>query len=182
MNGIYDDTEWLIRLVENLLSMTRFDEGSMEIKKDVELVEEVVSEAVQRSSKYFKHHKIKVSVPENVIMVSMDGSLIEQVIINLLDNASKFSPKDSTIEIKVYENEKNVIFEVIDNGQGISEDILPNIFDRFFTNGSKISDSRRGIGLGLAICKSIVEAHGGKIQAINKKSGGAIFKFNIPKE
>ncbi|PJI08400.1 MULTISPECIES: sensor histidine kinase [Clostridium] len=182
LNGIYDDTEWLIRLVENLLSMTRFDEGSMEIKKDIELVEEVISEAVQRSSKYFKDHKIKVNIPENVIMVSMDGSLIEQVIINLLDNASKFSPKGSTIEIKVYEDEKNVVFEVIDSGQGISEDILPNIFDRFFTNGSKISDSRRGVGLGLAICKSIVEAHGGMIQAINSKSGGAIFKFNIPKE
>lgn len=182
LNGMYDDTEWLIRLVENLLSMTKFDEGNMEIKKNIELVEEVVSEAVQRSSKYFKHHEIKVSVPENVIMVPMDGSLIEQVIINLLDNASKFSPKGSVIEIKVYENKKSVIFEIIDNGQGISEDILPNIFDRFFTNGSKISDSRRGVGLGLAICKSIVEAHGGKIEAINKKSGGAIFKFNIPKE
>nr|AAB39095.1 KdpD [Clostridium acetobutylicum ATCC 824] len=182
INGIYEDTEWLIRLIENLLSMTKFDEGNTKIKKDVELVEEVVSEAVQRSSKYFKNHKIKVSVPEDVIMVSMDGSLIEQVIINLLDNASKFSPKGSTIEIKVYEKKKDVVFEIIDEGQGISEDILPNIFDRFFTNGSKISDSRRGVGLGLAICKSIVEAHGGKIEAVNKGSGGAIFKFNIPKE
>ncbi|URZ08794.1 Sensor protein KdpD [Clostridium felsineum] len=182
LNGIYEDTEWLIRLVENLLSMTKFDEGNTKIKKNVELVEEVVSEAVQRSSKYFKNHKIRVSVPEQVIMVSMDGSLIEQVIINLLDNASKFSPKGSIIEIKVYEKKNDVVFEIIDNGQGVAEDILPNIFDRFFTNGSKISDSRRGVGLGLAICKSIVEAHGGKIEAINKKSGGAIFKFNIPKD
>lgn len=182
LEGIYDDTEWLIRLVENLLSMTKFDEGRMEIKKEIELVEEVVSEAVQRSSKYAKNHKIKVSVPENVIMVPMDGSLIEQVIINLVDNAVKFSPKESTIEIKVCEKSDDVIFEVIDNGIGISEDILPHIFDRFFTNGSKISDSRRGVGLGLAICKSIVEAHGGKIKAINKKGGGAIFSFNVPKE
>ncbi|AJA49301.1 sensor protein KdpD [Clostridium pasteurianum DSM 525 = ATCC 6013] len=181
LNGIYDDTEWLIRLVENLLSMTKFDEGNMEIKKNMELVEEVVSEAVQRSSKYFKNHKIKVSVPENIIMVSMDGNLIEQVIINLLDNAVKFSPKESVIEIKVYEKDDDVIFQVIDNGTGIDEKILSNIFDRFFTNGSKISDSRRGIGLGLAICKSIVEAHGGKITAANRKEGGAVFSFNIPK-
>lgn len=180
--GIYDDTEWLIRLVENLLSMTRFEEGNVDIVKSMELVEDVVSEAVQRSSKCFKYHRVKVNIPENIIMVSMDGSLIEQVLINLFDNAVKFSPKGSLVEIRVHEESENVIFEVVDNGKGIPEKILPYIFDRFFTNGSKISDSRRGIGLGLAICKSIVELHGGKITAYNKKEGGAVFKFNIPRE
>lgn len=180
LQSVYEDTEWLIRLVENLLSMTRFDGGNMKIKKNIELVEEVVYEAVQRTSKRFKDHKIKVTVPEDVIMAPMDGSLIEQVLINLFDNAIKFTPKDSLIEVKFYEEEKNIIFEVIDNGPGISEDILPHIFDRFFTNGDKITDSRRGVGLGLAICKSIVEAHGGKISAYNRE--GAIFRFNIPKE
>ncbi len=182
LQDIYEDTEWLIRLVENLLSMTRFDAGKMKIKKDMELVEEVVYEAVQRTSKRFKDHKIKVTVPDNVIIAPMDGSLIEQVLINLLDNALKFTPKGSLIEVKAYENEEKIIFQVIDNGMGISDDILTHIFDRFFTNGSEISDSRRGVGLGLAICKSIVEAHGGVIDAYNKKEGGAIFRFNIPKE
>ncbi|MBC2456084.1 DUF4118 domain-containing protein [Clostridium beijerinckii] len=183
LQGVYDDTEWLIRLVENLLSMTRFDGGKMKIKKGMELVEEVVYEAVQRTSKRFKEHKIKVTVPEEVIMAPMDGSLIEQVLINLFDNAIKFTPIGSLIEVKVYENDNDIIFEVIDNGLGISEDILPHIFDRFFTNGDKISDSRRGVGLGLAICKSIVEAHGGTISAYNRDNkGGAIFRFNIPKE
>lgn len=183
LQGVYDDTEWLIRLVENLLSMTRFDGGNMKIKKGMELVEEVVYEAVQRTSKRFKEHKIKVTVPEEVIMAPMDGSLIEQVLINLFDNAIKFTPIGSLIEVKVYENDSDIIFEVIDNGLGISEDILPHIFDRFFTNGDKISDSRRGVGLGLAICKSIVEAHDGKISVYNRDNkGGAIFRFNIPKE
>ncbi|MVX66682.1 DUF4118 domain-containing protein [Clostridium chromiireducens] len=181
LQGIYDDTEWLIRLVENLLSMTRFDGGNLKIRKSIEIVEEVVYEAVQRTSKRFKDHKIEVTVPEEVIMVPMDGSLIEQVLINLFDNAVKFTPKGSVIEVNVYENNKNIIFEVIDNGMGISEEILPHIFERFFTNGDKISDSRRGVGLGLAICKSIVEAHGGTICAYNKESVGAIFRFNIPK-
>lgn len=180
--GIYDDTEWLIRLVENLLSMTRFEGGNMKIKKNLELVEEVVYEAVQRTSKRLKDHEIKVTVPEDVIMLSMDGNLIEQVLINLFDNAVKFTPKEALIEVKVYEEVGDVIFEVIDDGIGISEEILPHIFDRFFTNGDKISDSRRGVGLGLAICKSIVEGHGGKISAQNKDEGGAIFRFNIPKE
>lgn len=149
----------------------------------MELVEEVVYEAVQRTSKHFRDHKIKVTVPDEVIIAPMDGSLIEQVLINLFDNAIKFTPKGSLIEVKVYEDKKNIIFEVIDNGSGISEDILPHIFDRFFTNGDKIADSRRGVGLGLAICRSIVEAHGGIISACNKDNkGGAIFKFNIPKE
>ncbi len=183
LQSVYDDTEWLIRLVENLLSMTRFDGGDMKVKKDTELVEEVVYEAVQRILKRSTAHEIKVTVPETVIMAPMDGSLIEQVLINLIDNAIKFTPKNSLIEVKVYENEKDIIFEVIDNGTGIAEDILPHIFDRFFTNGDKISDSRRGVGLGLAICKSIVEAHGGTITADNRESQeGAIFKFNIPKE
>ena len=182
LEGVYDDTEWLIRLVENLLSMTRFDEGKMKIKKNMEIVEEVVYEAVQRTSKRFKDHNIKVTVPESVIMAAMDGSLIEQIIINLLDNAIKFTPIESEIEVKFHENDESVIFEVSDNGMGINEEILPNIFDRFFTNGNKISDSRRGVGLGLAICKSIVEAHGGTICAHNKDEGGATFKFDIPKE
>ncbi|MEQ8196838.1 MAG: sensor histidine kinase KdpD [Clostridiaceae bacterium] len=182
LQGIYDDTEWLIRLVENLLSMTRLDDGKMKINENMELVEEVVYEAVQRTSKRFKNHKINVTVPEKVIIAPMDGALIEQVLINLIDNSLKFTPEGSLIEIKAYEQGEKIFFEVIDNGVGIPEEILPNIFDRFFTNGSKISDSRRGVGLGLAICKSIVEAHGGTIEAHNRKEGGAIFKFSIPKE
>lgn len=183
LQGVYEDTEWLIRLVENLLSMTRFEGGNIKIRKVMELVEEVVYEAVQRTSKRFRDHKIKVTVPDEVIIAPMDGSLIEQVLINLFDNAIKFTPKGSLIEVKVYEDKKNIIFEVIDNGSGISEDILPHIFDRFFTNGDKIADSRRGVGLGLAICRSIVEAHGGIISANNKDNKrGAIFRFNIPKE
>lgn len=181
LQGVYEDTQWLIRLVENLLSMTRVDEGKMQIKKEVELVEEVIYEAIQRSSKYFKDNKIEVKLPENIILLPMDRNLIQQVLINLIDNAVKFSKKDGIININLYEEEQYVFFEVIDNGAGISEEILPYIFDRFFTDGKKASDSRRGVGLGLVICKSIVEAHGGTIKAINKKEGGAIFKFSLPK-
>ena len=180
LKGVYDDTEWLIRLVENLLSMTRFDEGNVRIDENMELVEEVLTESAQRSSKYFRDHEIKIDAPEEMIMAPMDGSLIEQVLINLIDNAAKFSPKGSLIQVKAYGKDNDVFFEVIDDGIGIDDKILPYIFDRFFTNGSKISDSRRGVGLGLAICKSIVEAHGGKIAAFNRKNGGSIFRFNIP--
>ncbi len=182
LEGIYEDTEWLIRLVENLLSMTRFDQGKIKINKNLEVVEEVISESINISTKHYKKNKIKVNMPENLIMAHMDGSLIEQVLINLIDNAIKFTPEESFIEVNIYEKGQNVYFEISDNGIGISSEILPFIFDRFFTNGSKISDSRRGVGLGLTICKAIVEAHGGKIEAFNKKEGGAIFRFYIPKE
>jgi two-component system sensor histidine kinase KdpD len=182
LEGIYEDTEWLIRLVENLLSMTRFDQGKMKINKKLEAVEEVISESIHRSTKNFKEHKIKVNMPENLIMVPMDGNLMEQVFINLIDNAIKFTPKESLIKVNVYEKNENVFFEVMDNGIGISEKILPYIFDRFFTNGSEISDSRRGVGLGLTICKSIVEAHGGRIEVFNNEDHGSTFRFFIPKE
>ena len=181
LESVYDDTEWLIRLVENLLSMTKVDEGKMQVKKQPEVVEEVVYEAVQRSEKYFNKNKISVNVPEDILIANMDGSLIEQVLINLIDNATKFSPKDEEININIYDKGKKVVFEVEDNGIGIKEEIRPYIFNRFFTDGGKVSDSRRGVGLGLVICKSIIEAHGGEIEAINKKQGGTIFRFNIPK-
>lgn len=182
LQDVYGDTEWLIRLVENLLSMTKFDEGNMEIKKSVELIEDVIYEVVQRTIKRFTDHKIKVTVPEDVIMAPMDVGLIEQVLINLIDNALKFTPKGSIIEIKAYEQDQKVNFEVIDNGYGVPKEIQQHIFDRFYTNGSNSADSRRGVGLGLAICKSIVEAHGGIIEVQNSADGGAIFRFNIIKE
>lgn len=180
LKGIYDDAEWLTRLVENLLSMTRIDEGKLEVQKIFEAVEEVVAESVQHIQKRAADHIIKIKIPDNLIMVPMDGKLIEQVLINLIDNALKYTPKGSIIEIKVYQKEERVFFEVSDNGSGIPEKSIKYLFDRFFTLENKVKDARRGIGLGLAICKSIITAHGGTIEAYNKNDGGAAFRFMLP--
>ncbi|MBZ9609843.1 DUF4118 domain-containing protein [Clostridium estertheticum] len=177
---IYEDTSWLIHSVENILSMTRIDEGKLEIKKDVEIVEELVAESISRVTRFSGSHNIKIELPEKMVILFVDGLLIEQVFINLIDNAIKYSRSDSIIEVKVTEKEDSVVFEVSDNGKGIPEEDIPTIFDRFYTRAKSNSLEKRGIGLGLAICKSIIEAHGGYIEALNNSSGGATFRFGLP--
>jgi len=177
---IYEDTSWIIHSVENILSMTRIDEGKLEVKKDVEIVEEIISESISRVTRFSGSHNIKIELPEKVVILFVDGLLIEQVFINLIDNAIKYTQSDSIIKIKVTQKENEVIFEVSDNGKGIPEEDLSTIFDRFYTKTKGESLERRGIGLGLAICKSIIEAHGGYMEALNNSSGGATFIFSLP--
>ena len=177
---IYEDTSWLIHSVENILSMTRIDEGKLEIKKDVEVVEEIIAESISRVKRFSGNHNIKTHLPESMVILFVDGLLIEQVLINLIDNAIKYTQSDSIIEVKVIEKEDDVIFEVSDNGKGLSKEDIPAIFDRFYTKSKGDSLEKRGIGLGLAICKSIIEAHGGNMEAFNNSSGGATFRFSLP--
>lgn len=177
---IHEHTKWLIHTVENILSMTQIDEGRILIKKKMEVVEEIIAESVSRIKTIAEKHIIKINIPDNIIMIPVDGMLIERVIINLIDNAIKYTSEGSTIEIKVYEEKEKVSFEIIDNGSGIPEADLPFIFDRFFTKAKNTKVGKRGIGLGLAICKSIIVAHGGEITAFNNYLGGATFKFTIP--
>jgi two-component system sensor histidine kinase KdpD len=177
---IYEDTSWLIHSVENILSMTRIDEGKLEIKKDVEIVEEIVAESISRVKRFSGDHNIVIDLPENMILLFVDGLLIEQVLINLIDNAIKYTQNDSIIEVKVTVKEKSVVFDISDNGKGIPEEDITSIFDRFYTKTKGDCLEKRGIGLGLAICKSIIEAHGGCMEALNNSSGGATFRFSLP--
>lgn len=179
MQGVYEDASWLIHSVENILSITRIDEGRIEIKKNMEAVEEMVAEAVSRVKKLAANHDIKIKIPNDLIMLPVDGTLIEQVLVNLIDNAIKYTPLGSTIEIRTQIEGEKVVFEVSDNGEGIPERDLPHIFDRFYTAPTH-SAGRRGTGLGLAICKSIITAHDGEIFAFNNNSGGATFRFALP--
>lgn len=176
LRGIYEDAAWLGSLVENILSMTRFDEGRVALKKEMEAVEEIVAEAVSCVKKRFRH-EITVLIPDELIMIPVDGTLLTQVLVNLLDNAIRHTPEDTKISLTAMREHDNIVFEVSDNGPGIPEKALPFIFDRFFTANT---GGRRGIGLGLAICKSIIEAHGGKINALNSPSGGSVFRFTLP--
>jgi two-component system sensor histidine kinase KdpD len=180
IQNIYKDTSWLIHSVENILSMTRLDEGRLEIKKDVEIVEEIISESISKVTKFSGKHNIKTNLPDKMIILLVDGLLIEQVLINLIDNAIKYTQSDSIIEIKVTQKDENVFFEVSDNGNGIPKEDIKYIFDRFYTKTKGISLEKRGIGLGLAICKSIIEVHGGYMEVFNNSSGGATFKFSLP--
>jgi two-component system sensor histidine kinase KdpD len=180
--NIKEDSQWLIRMVENLLSVTRINEGTMNVTKTPEAAEEIVAEALSRIRKRFTNRKISVKVPDIFLLVPMDGTLIEQVLINLLENAIKHSPEDSLVEVEVKKNGNFAVFEVIDYGEGIAEQDLPYLFEGYISNEKHSSDSARGMGVGLSICMSIIKAHNGKMEASNKKSGGAIFRFMLPLE
>lgn len=181
LNGIYEDAQWLIRLVENLLSMTRIEEGKLEVKKQDELVEEVIEQSLKHIKRRIENVVVNINLPDEILFVPMDAKLIEQVFINLIDNAIKYTKVNCKIEINVYNKESYVCFEVKDNGPGIKEEFTEKIFDRFFTGETKYKDSRKGIGLGLSICKSIIDAHKGKISVQNNKDKGSTFKFTLPK-
>lgn len=182
ISDIKEDSQWLIRMVENLLSVTRINEGTMNVTKAPEAAEEIVAEAISRIRMRFKERKINVKVPDELLLVPMDGTLIEQVIINLVENAIKHSGENTSIDVNVKKRNNSAVFEVSDNGEGISEQDFPYLFESYVPNGKKSSDSSRGMGIGLSICMSIVKAHHGKMEAANKKDGGAVFKFILPLE
>ncbi len=177
---IKEDSQWLIRMVENLLSITRLNETAANVSKIPQAVEEVVSESLTRVRNKYQGYKVAVRVPDELLLVPMDATLIEQVIINLLENAFKHSAKESLIELTVTKDDENAIFEVSDNGKGIAPDELPTLFDGYSSGKNKNPDSSRGMGIGLSICRSIIQAHGGKIEAENKIGGGANFRFTLP--
>lgn len=184
-SAIHKDADWLHSLVENILSLTRLQEGRLIVNKQPEAVEEVLAGAIDRISKQWPAYEINVSIPDELLMIPMDAKLIRQVLINLLDNAIKHTQPDGEISISVVKDEKTEfgIFKVIDSGSGISKEDLPHIFQMFYTSRTQISDAKHGIGLGLAICDAIVKAHGGDIKAKNRiNRTGAEFTFTLPLE
>ncbi|WP_331666936.1 ATP-binding protein [Metaclostridioides mangenotii] len=182
ISNIKEDSQWLIRLVENILSVTRINEGTMNVSKHPEAAEEIVAEAIGRIKNRFRDLNITVNVPEELLIVPMDGTLIAQVLMNLLENAVIHSKDDKAIEVNLKKIGKFAMFEVIDNGKGISKEDFPHLFESYMPNEHNSSDSTRGMGIGLSICMSIIKAHNGKIEAENRKDGGAIFRFALPLE
>mgnify|MGYP002516538983 FL=1 len=179
---IREDSEWLISLVENLLSVSRMGDGKSDIQMSAELVSDVIDEAVRRTEKNANAHKLTVKESDGILLARMDARLIVQVLINLIDNAIKYTPRGSEIEISAVEKDNEIAIIVADNGHGIADEIKPRVFDMFYTGAEKIADSRRSLGLGLALCKSIVNAHGGEITVTDNKPHGAVFTFTLPKE
>ena len=180
VKDINEESLWLNNLVENILNMTRIGEGKMVIQKQDEVVDDIIDEALRHISGLINNRNIDVSFPDEVISVPMDGKLIVQVLINLLDNAIKHTKENEEIHLNVFTKDSNIVFEVADEGCGIDEKIKDSLFKSFVTSGSKVIDGKRGMGLGLAICKAIVNAHGGEITAENRDGKGAVFKFTLP--
>ena len=181
IRGVYEDSEWLIRMVENLLLITKV-EGAAQIVKRSEAVEEVVAEAVQKFQKHYPDRAIEVSAPEELLMVPMDALLIEQVLFNLLENAVLHG-KAKHIALNVIRTGTEAILEVRDDGMGIQKADFPHLFDGYMGRVERASsDNSRNMGIGLSVCLSIIQAHGGRIEARNVRPSGALFQFTLPLE
>lgn len=182
---IYDDSMWLIDLVENLLSVTRIEEGRMQIRQSAELVDEVIREALKHTGQSRTGRTIKVEEEDELILAKMDARLIVQVLINLIGNAVKYTPQGTDITVRVRKEKaenSQVIISVCDLGDGIPDDRKERVFDMFYTGGDQVADSRRSLGLGLGLCRSIINAHGGKIWISDNIPHGAVVTFTLPAE
>ena len=179
---IFDDSQWLIGIVENLLSVTRIEEGRMNFNMSIQLMDEVINEALAHIRQKRNRHDIVVCCEDELLLAKMDAKLIVQVIINLVENAIKYTPYGTSIRIVAKKKKKAVAVSVIDDGPGIPKEIKPRVFDMFYTGENKIADSRRSLGLGLALCKSIINAHGGEITLTDNQPQGCNFTFTLPLE
>ena len=177
---IYDDSAWLTNLVENLLAVTKIEEGRMRLQKQPHLIEEIVTEALQHISRKQTEHTITVYHENELLFARCDARLIIQVIINLVNNAIKYTPVGSHITIKTRQSEQQTEISVADNGAGIPDSEKEKVFQMFYSGSNPIADCRRSLGLGLSLCKSIVTAHGGEITVSDNTPVGTIFTFTIP--
>lgn len=181
-SDISDETLWLTNLVENILSMTRIGDQQLRLVIEDEVIDDIVSEAVSHTQRLLKDRKFTATLPKTVVMVPVDGRLMVQVIINLLENAVRHTPPEAEISLSVTERNGFVELSVADTGEGIAPEVQSKVFDRFVTLDRGITDSKRGLGLGLAICKAITEAHGGSIRMEQNRPHGAVFTISLPLE
>lgn len=179
VSNVSEDADWLLNMVENLLSVTRIRVGDARVSKSPEPLEEVVSEALQRFRKRLPQAGVSVKVPDEFAMVPMDAMLIEQVIINLLENAVYHSGTKDPIDFYVERKGREMVFHIRDYGQGIPPERLETIFDGAGSDINESGDSHKGMGIGLTICKTIIAAHNGTIWAANRERGAELV-FTLP--
>lgn len=177
--AIYDDAMWLINLVENLLSITRLEDGRVHMNMEPELLEDIFTEALSHLDRNAARHHIEVHLADDMLMADMDARLMAQVVINIVNNAVKYTPEGSRIILSARKSHQMVVVEIADDGPGIPDQAKEKLFDMFYTNGKERGDGRRGLGLGLSLCKSIVTAHGGAIEAVDNHPLGTVFRFTL---
>ena len=180
--AIYDDSMWLVNLTENLLSITRIENGTMRLQMEAQLLDEVFQEALSHLDRQAAEHRIAVELPDDLLMARIDVRLIVQVIINIVNNAVKYTPAGSHILLRAEKQGTMVAVSIADDGPGIPEEAKAHLFDMFYTASQGKSDNRRGLGLGLSLCRSIVSAHGGDITVSDNHPHGAVFTFTLPLE
>jgi len=181
LRNVRDEAQWLIRMVENLLSITRMGDGEARINKELEAAEEVLASVAGKFQQRFPGVQMELAVPQTPLFIPMDAILIEQVLMNLLENAA-YHGHSTLIRLSADRQGAMAAFTVHDNGCGIPEEILPDIFSPALRSRTHAADNRRDMGIGLSVCSSIVKAHGGAMSAANADTGGAVFCFTLPLE
>lgn len=181
-SDIYDDSMWLINLVENLLSATRIEEGRMTLRTSTELLSDIVEEAMQHISRKATAHQLSMVCDDDFLLVKADAKLIVQVIVNIVDNATKYTKPGSAVVVTTRKSGSMAEVQIADTGSGIPDEEKAKIFDKFYCGANKIADNRRSLGLGLYLCKAIVEAHGGSIRVTDNQPQGTVFSFTLPLE
>lgn len=180
LQTIFDESNRLARLVDNLIDMMRLEAGGVQVHKEWQVLEEVVGSALRRTASVLSGRSVELSLPADLPLVPLDELLIEQVLINLLENAAKYTPADQPISLAARVEQNQIVVEVSDRGPGILPGDEERVFEKFYRGPARVTGGRRGVGLGLAICRAIVTAHGGKINAQNRPGGGARFGFALP--
>lgn len=180
ITAIYDDAQWLTELVENLLSITRISDGSVKLQLSDQVVEDIVTEALQHIDRHASAFHIHYDCGELPLLVRVDAHLIMQLIINLVNNAIKYTPAGSHISIRAFRAGEHAVIEVADDGPGIPDVQKTQVFEMFYTGSKRVADSRRSLGLGLPLCRSIVHAQGGELTLRDNTPHGCIFSFTLP--
>lgn len=179
---IFNNSKWLVQMVENLLAVSKLEDGQFALEMQMELVEDIIQEALSHVVHQNNSHKISYQIEPEFLLCLMDARLIIQVFVNIIDNALTYTPPGSDITISVKECDGLVNFSISDNGPGIDDSLKGSLFEPFTTGKVQRSDSRRGLGLGLALCQTILKLHGSHITVSDNKPQGTIFNFSLKKE
>ncbi len=182
LKGICEDAEWLSRMVENLLSVTRLDGGSVKLLKSSTVLDELVDSVLLKFHKRHSEQSVQVDIPEDIVVIPMDALLIEQVLINLLDNSVEHAKGMTRLLLRVFVIGNKAVFEVTDDGCGIPSDRMKDIFTGYYSTAEAPADTKINSGIGLSVCAAIIKAHGGDIRAENNKGRGATFRFSLETE
>ena len=182
LRDIKTDADDLILMVENLLTVTRIQDGATPLKEQEDMLEEVAGDAVLTTSRRFPDYNVELELPEDILYLPMDATLIKQVIVNLLENAVRHSGDRDHIKLNLFRQDDWAVVEVRDRGKGLSPEICQAVQAGKPLDRDRSGDSTRGMGIGLSACQSIIKAHGGFFAAGNDPEGGAVFRFGLPME
>ncbi len=181
--GIQNDSKWLIRMVENLLSITKLDAGGVRLLKNPVVLEELVDTVLAKFKKNNPGQAVDLSMPQDFIIVAADAMLLQQVLLNLLENAVQHAKGMTELRLCISTEENQAVFEVMDNGCGMEKEKLKSVFSGYYTEEEGPTDSqKRCMGIGLSVCAAIIRAHGGEIEAENRRKGGMVFRFTLEME